>query len=358
MRRLVYFLSGIFLLVGGGLFFSILASKQPPSEVQLSDRLPPPRAQDRTKRLFPEITFERLRVLGDRPETFLNNPDFVRLGPDGSVYVFDRGTSQVIRFDPETGQILQRYGHGPGQGPGEFAMVSDFEVDREGRVYVCDAENGRISLFAPDGRLLASLAPKRPPYHLALLSGQRLVVEPLDPYNDALFELYRLESQNGSYRLVYLGRFGEFLERQEAVSLLLDGLITGADSFFVYTPRRIGWIAAFRPNGDLKYYRTTIEPVPIPKLIRQGSVTRVDRSAPRSTYATSVDRQHVYLDKGPNADKSFYQIDVYDAQTGTYRFTIPFPERAGLLHVHDSLIYAVQDTVVTIWRWQIQSDHQ
>ncbi|BBM69237.1 hypothetical protein [Rhodothermus marinus] len=211
-------------------------------------------------------------------------------------------------------------------------------------------ENSRIWLFAPDGRLLASLQPKRRPYHLALLSGQLLAVEPLDPYHDALFELYRLESRDGRYRLVYLDRFGEFLERQETVSLLLDGLITGVDSFFVYTPRRIGWIAAFRPNGDLKYYRTTIEPVPIPKLVQRGSAQWVDRSAPSSTYATSVDRQYVYLYKGRNADKTFYQIDVYDAQTGTYRFTIPFPEWAGMLYVRDSLIYASQDTVVTIRR--------
>ena len=355
MRRFFRTPVVVVLLLAGGLALAWLTTSRGPSEVRLSDRLPPPRAQDRTERLFPEITFEQLRVLGDRPETFLNNPDFVRPGLDGSVYVFDRGASQVIRFDPETGQILQRYGRGPGQGPDEFAMVSDFEVDREGHVYVCDAENGRISLFAPDGRLLASLKPKRRPYHLALLSGQRLAVEPLDPYNDALFELYRLESRNGRYRLAYLGRFGEFLERQEAVSLLLDGRLTGADSFFVYTPRRIGWIAAFRPNGTLKYHRTTIEPVPIPKLVRRGSAQWVDRSAPHSTYATSVDRQHVYLYKGSNADKSFYQIDVYEAQTGTYRFTIPFPEWAGRLYVRDSLIYAVQDTVVTIWRWQIRS---
>jgi len=256
----------------------------------------------------------------------------------------------VVRFAPQTRQILQRYGRGPGQGPGEFAMVSDFEVDSEGRVYVCDARTAVSGCLPPMG---ASWPPCS--RNVALTTwpccpGNCWPWSRSIPYHDALFELYRLESRDGRYRLVYLDRFGEFLERQETVSLLLDGLITGVDSFFVYTPRRIGWIAAFRPNGDLKYYRTTIEPVPIPKLVQRGSAQWVDRSAPSSTYATSVDRQYVYLYKGRNADKTFYQIDVYDAQTGTYRFTIPFPEWAGMLYVRDSLIYASQDTVVTIRR--------
>jgi len=352
MSRRVKLLIGLGLLTGGLLLVGRLVSLQPPIEARRSDRLPPPRPQSATERIFPEVSLVRLAVLGDRPETFLHDPDYVRPGPDGSVYVFDRGASQVVRFDPQTGQILQRYGSGPGKGPGEFMMVSDIEVDAQGRVFVCDPENGRISLFAAHGPLLATMKPRRLPYKVALLADQLLAVQPIDPYDDALFALYRLEEQQDQYRLVYLRRFGEFLERQAAFGLVLSGELTGVDSFLVYTPDRIGWMAAFRPEGSLKYFRETIIPVPIPKLVQRGSARMVDRRAPYATYALSADTRHLYLYAGAHSDRTFYQIDVYDVQTGTYRFTLPFPEWAGQLYVQDSLIYAVQDTVVTIWQWQ------
>ncbi len=345
------------LLLTAGLVLSFLASNVGPSEARRSDRMSPPQPQHSAERVFPSITVERLRVFG---EEVLYDSDMIRLGPDGSVYVFDRGASQVVRFDPETGQVLQRYGRGPGKGPGEFAMVSDFEVDPLGRVYVSDLETGRISLFAADGSLLATLKPRRLPNNLALLNANLIVVHLINPHNDALFELYRLEQRGSKYRLRFVRRFGEFLEKQAAFGLVLDGEITGADSFFVYAPRRIGWITAFRPDGSLKFHRNTIDPIPIPRLIQRGSVRMVDRSAPRSMYEIAIDQQYIYLDKGSNKDQNEkkYLIDVYDASTGDYQFSLALSEWFGLMNVRDHLIYASQDTAVIIWRWKFQNKTQ
>ena len=43
---------------------------------------------------------------------------------------------------------------GPGDGPGEFNLPHGLDVDRAGRVYVADRENSRIQRFAPDGTFL------------------------------------------------------------------------------------------------------------------------------------------------------------------------------------------------------------
>ncbi|WP_178139372.1 6-bladed beta-propeller [Rhodothermus profundi] len=345
-------------LSGFGVAFSILSLPGKLPEIKLSDQMPPPQPQALTDRRIANVLLKRVQVLGNTPETFLNYVDFIKIGPRKTVYVFDRGVNQVIQFDLNTGQIVQRYGKGLGKGPGEFNVVTDFEVDNDGYVYVCDSENSRITIFSPNGSLLSTLSLSSPPLGIALLKDKYIAVQLIDPKNDALFEIYQLEKNRDKYKLKLIKRFGKFFEKQAALGLLLNGLITGSDTFFVYAPRRIGWLTAFRLDGTLLYHRTTIDPIPVPKLIRQGAVTRVDRNAPRATFEVVIDGNKVYLYAGKvkMESNSIYMIDLYDAYTGDYLFSIPLPERFGLLAIRDSLIYATQDTVVTVWHWQLKED--
>ncbi len=348
-RRLFQILGALSVMVFVGLLAPLSSSG--PGNPTPSDRLPPPRPQTLTARQSQPVQVALWRIFGDRPETLLYNVDYIRAGPEVTVYVFDRGRQQILRLDPETGRITQTYGRGAGEEPGAFQMVTDFKVDEQGRVFVCDAVNARITLFDTNGRLMASLTPKLRPYRIALLSRDLLVVQLLHARSDALFEVYRLERKSdGSYRLRLLRRFGEFLEHQAANSLLLDGRITGADSFFVYAPRRIGWLTAFYPDGRLKFHRQTIEPVPMPRLIRRGATEYVDRSAPTVTYELTVDGDRLYTWTEGKDGQPY--IDVYDAHTGDYQFSMPVPDSIkGLIDVKDTLIYAAYDTTVTIWRW-------
>lgn len=336
-------------MVAVGLLMTL--SPSAPGNPTTSDRLPPPRAQTLSARRLQPVQLTLWRLFGDRPETFLYDVDFIRAGPEGTVYVFDRGRQQVLRLDLQTGRLAQTYGRGAGEEPGAFQMVTDFEVDAQGRVYVCDAVNARLTLFDPDGRLVASLTFKHPPYNIALLSRGLFAVQLLHARSDALFEIYRLERKSdGSYRLRLLRRFGEFLEDQAANSLLLDGMITGADSFFVYAPRRIGWLTAFYPDGRLKFHRQTIEPVPIPRLIRRGATEYVDRSAPIVTYELTVAGDRLYTWTEGKDGRPY--IEVYDAHTGDYQFSMPVPNSIkGLIDVKDTLLYVAHDTTVAVWRW-------
>ncbi len=348
MRRLSLVAGSVLLLLGLGLLWTLSSSSSFSGQPVPSDRLPSPRPQARTTRQVQPVMLQQVRLFGR--ETFLHTVDFIHAGPEATVYVLDRGRHQVLRFDLKTGRLLQRYGKGPGEGPGEFQMITDFKVDRAGRVYVCDPVNARITLFAPDGQLLATLSLDRPPYGLALMADALLVIQLLRARSDGLFEVYRLEQKpDGTYRLRFLRRFGEFLKNQAAFSLLLDGRLTGADSFFVYAPRRIGWITAFYPDGRLRFHRETIEPIPIPRLVRRGDMEQVDRRAPIATYELTVDGPRLYTwSKG--RDGQAY-VDVYSAYTGDYQFSLPL-DLKGLIDVQDSLIYAAHDTLVTVWRWR------
>ena len=50
-------------------------------------------------------------------------------------------------------EFIREFG-GKGEGQGEFAKKTSFAFDREGGIYIADAENLRIQKLDPDGRFL------------------------------------------------------------------------------------------------------------------------------------------------------------------------------------------------------------
>ena len=79
-----------------------------------------------------------------------NMPSGVALAPDGSIFVSDGyGNFRVHKFSP-SGELLHSWGRS-GDRPGEFCLVHNIWVDRNGRVLVCDRHNDRIQTFNEDG---------------------------------------------------------------------------------------------------------------------------------------------------------------------------------------------------------------
>lgn len=50
----------------------------------------------------------------------------------------------------------------PGAGDDDFNNPQGMAVDKAGRVYICDLDNGRVKLYSPDGKLLGKLAVQQP----------------------------------------------------------------------------------------------------------------------------------------------------------------------------------------------------
>jgi DNA-binding beta-propeller fold protein YncE len=81
-------------------------------------------------------------------------PTNVALSAAGEIYVTDGyGNARVHKFAPD-GRLLLSWGE-PGAGPGQFHLPHGIAVGRDGRVYVADRENSRIQLFSPEGKYLA-----------------------------------------------------------------------------------------------------------------------------------------------------------------------------------------------------------
>ena len=80
-----------------------------------------------------------------------NKPAYLAVDPrNGDLYVADGYTNaSVHKFSPD-GEYLSSWGQS-GTDPGEFNIVHDIAIDREGWVYIADRENHRVQVFDTNG---------------------------------------------------------------------------------------------------------------------------------------------------------------------------------------------------------------
>ena len=99
---------------------------------------------------------EELRVGsmdGAGPDAFANLKGLVVLGGGGFV-VLDSQAQELRVFGPD-GAHLATHG-GKGQGPGEFVAANGLMLGPNGRLWVPDARNGRVSVFDPGDGFIES----------------------------------------------------------------------------------------------------------------------------------------------------------------------------------------------------------
>jgi DNA-binding beta-propeller fold protein YncE len=82
-------------------------------------------------------------------------PTNLALSPSGEMYITDGyGNARVHRFTAE-GRLVQSWGE-PGSAPGQFHLPHGIAIDERGVIYVADRENSRVQLFSLDGEFLAA----------------------------------------------------------------------------------------------------------------------------------------------------------------------------------------------------------
>lgn len=89
-------------------------------------------------------------VMSGKP---FNGPTRVTFDPrNGEILVTDGyGNARVHRYTPDGQKLLNSWGES-GTDPGQFNIVHDIAIDRDGWIYIGDRENRRIQVFSPDGR--------------------------------------------------------------------------------------------------------------------------------------------------------------------------------------------------------------
>ena len=115
---------------------------------------------------FPEGKVQYLKKIGEIKEGFSSEREnfFIKItglccDDEGNLYVADSGWNKIFKFDPN-GKFLMSFGR-EGQGPGEFMAHPrrahlKISFGNDGKLYVNDPGNSRISVFSKDGKFLKS----------------------------------------------------------------------------------------------------------------------------------------------------------------------------------------------------------
>jgi hypothetical protein len=301
--------------------------------------------QSHHARVWRQISSRKLVTISTGPGYQLFGPLLLKVDASGALYVLDMGDVKIKKFTPE-GRFLGSYGKGRGQGPGEFASLTDFAIGTQGQVWAADLSNGRLTVFEPGGEVAKTLKLEQPPYRMAF--GRDGLFVMLAPTGDRLFGDY---GWDGRLRRT----FGTLLANQGRNALVLDGWLTpDDDGGFVYAGFYDGLIAAYDNSGNPRFLAEAIDRPPLPKMVRDGEHTWVDRDAPIAIYGMSTTPGQIHLLSTYSAAlRKVGSLDTYDARDGRYLFSRRVPETCRGVVVSPHYLYTFDDTHVT--RWQIDS---
>lgn len=156
----------------------------------------------------------------------------------GNLFVLDRAAGHVVVIDPQ-GRLARTVGR-MGQGPGEFTMMMDLVVWRDGRTGVSDLGHAAIQIYTPEGGFerMVKMASGQGP--AAMFTGARTGLK-ADPRGNALIAPGPPAAMGRMAELIG-GALGEDLEVPDAAvdergleRLGLDGDVVSA------TPILQGW---------------------------------------------------------------------------------------------------------------------
>lgn len=280
-----------------------------------------------------------------------------RIGADAAgVSVVDAYSGRVVRFDRD-GNLEWTYG-GRGGGPDEFETPRDLAVDAQGRTWVLDVANARITVLEAEGRPAFRIpldALERRVDALAPLPGDRAALFAFDP--DAPF--------------VTVGRDGAPEARRpfpwpgvERLSILAtqmtlasggpDGTWAAAfsfgDGFQLFDddgePRARGWFpeAVPFPGVDVRSTSSGVG--------RKQRVTRMERPRYAAIAVTMSDTRLyvVFGGTGPGANR---WLEVYSAEDGSYAGSYVLPRSVGSIAYGDGVFYVTYDDpypTLAAWR--------
>jgi hypothetical protein len=284
-----------------------------------------------------------LRVVKE-VEYHLLFPALVKLSPDGKfVYVLDYGDLKIKRFASD-GRFLNEYGKGKGEGPGEFKNPTDFAIDGNYNVWVCDPENGLVTVFDESGKVFKTMRLKTIPLRLELVGEKFLVTKPI-VRGDYLVEVY---DTNGNFKF----GLGENLS-PEYKDVLFGGWMDSDGEILYYGFERLSYILSFDLNErKIRYMNKTIDEFPDPKIevfsIEGRTIRGLPKDAPFSIMSLNVKNGLIFVRSGANWRKreDITIVDVYKASDGRYLYSFKVPIRMAQIYCDGNFIYGVSDTMV------------
>ncbi len=305
----------------------------------------PIHVQESTGREWREVGLEAIAVIGASEEQMLYQASSIAGTKDGSSYILDYNDMMVKHFNA-AGSLVQTYGNGRGEGPGEFGNPMPISIDAEGNVVVPDAVRRSVIRFGQGGELLESAKLDFQPFRMALTDAGR--------HYFVLSGFLRDEHMFGTSQGLdqALHTFGT----SDLEPLGLGGQITTVDDDMIYSPSNYGFIARFSPSGDIVFARETLDPMEPPTFETidvMGMTGLRFKSRPPGKYILTYFDGYLYMESRVlSAERKNTVMDVYDADEGSYSYSFEVPGRWRDIDVAGNYLFALRDTLGTVFEFR------
>ena len=305
----------------------------------------PIHVQESTDREWREVGLEAIAVIGASEEQLLYQASSIAGTKDGSSYILDYSDMMVKQFNA-AGSLVQTYGNGRGEGPGEFVNPMPTSIDAEGNIVVPDAVRRSVIRFGPGGELLETARLDFQPFRMALTDAGR--------YYFVLSGSLRDEHMFGTTQ--GLGQALHTFGTSDLEPLGLGGQITTVDDDMIYSPSNYGFIARFSPSGDIVYARETLdlmEPPTFETIDVMGMTGLRFKSRPPGKYILAYFDGYLYMESRVlSAERESTVMDVFDADDGSYSYSFEIPGRWRDIDVAGNYLFAIRDTLGTVFEFR------
>lgn len=292
------------------------------------------------ERVFQEFELEEITPL--LPPDSLHWPGATRLTEHG-VFVIEYSDAHVWLYDFD-GNLVQTFGAGKGEGPGEMLNPIDMVVLGD-TVAVLDAYSRSVHRFLVDGSYVESDGMDT---QGSRMSSSRSTTLILGTNPEHLFIRYPFVEGDSSAALF------QGLGIMQAPQVL--GIFTSDEDHFVYASYFRPFFAVLSHTGEVLFARTTIDDGAIDEPDMSVSDEGVARFPPPLNRGVSVSNGRLYVENGPMRTDSSSVLDVYDLEEkGAYLYSLLMPFRSSSVSIRGNMMTARTGQVTaSLFRFEVE----
>lgn len=251
----------------------------------------------------------------------LYKPSLFTVDTEGNIALFDYGKYALAYLKGSNYEDLSYFSQGLGGGPREFRNPTDIKFGPEGKIWLADPQQARISVWNSNGKLEDTFNhDKLLPKEIAVNKKTYLIMS--QDYSSPL-GVFHLYDRDGN-KIKSFGKLKKDLVRS---TFGYEGsIIAGSDALY-YAGTNSGFIKKYSLEGEEMYSINTIEPVSTVVAERKMmdvagyknvKVTKRPENAITASLDIATWDNKIYVLFSGNDEGYGKFIDVYDKKTGKY----------------------------------------
>jgi len=265
---------------------------------------------------------------------------------DNIVFLLDYRPYPVVKvLNLDSNIISQTFGNGRGRGPGELINPTDFDVSEDGKVWITDEPQSKISIFEPNGELYDEWVIEFTTYKMAGIENDMAIYGSFDPVIKLVDD-----SKTVSWTSDYI------IENPRKWASTITGFLLSDKRHIYKISNYTGELVALDKSGKMKYFRHLIGPEqnlqlePIPGLDHEAY--GIQRSSLNFAAASGfIFRDEIHLLIQFYGNNPYQIIDVYNADSGDYLYSYKLGESVrSITSLQDGTIIGMKPDQLIIWK--------